>query len=102
MNIIYIYIYVALCFHPLLVCKSKQNSPLIYLHVAGQPHFKQKMRHVKFNFIQCKIATCSSSSGCANCCKIGPTCPHLAQDRPNMAGAWPKKDGFPQPRPNFS
>ena len=27
--------------------------------------------------------------------------PNLAQDRPNMAGAWPKKDGFPQPRPNF-
>ena len=28
--------------------------------------------------------------------------PNLAQDRPNMAGAWPKKDGFPQLRPNFS
>ena len=62
----------------------------------------QKMRHVKFNFIQCKIATCSSSSGCVSCCKIGPTCPHLAQDRPNMPGAWPKKDGFPQHRANFS
>ena len=37
----------------------------------------QKMRHVKFNFIQCKIATCSPSSGCANCCKIGPTYPQL-------------------------
>ena len=48
---VYIYIYICIhshthtlffCFHPLLVCPSKQNIPLIYLHVAGQPHFKSK------------------------------------------------------------
>ena len=71
---IYIYIYVALCFHPLLVCPSKQNS---LCKLLDSRILSQKMRHVKFNFIQRKMATCSPSSGCANCCKIGPTYPQL-------------------------
>ena len=72
------YTYIVLLFPSLvgLPIQTKYSTD-IYCMLLDSLILSQKMRHVKFNFIQRKMTTCSPSSGCANCCKIGPTYPQL-------------------------